>query len=339
MKTCHLQSLKVLLLPCFQVPADWQEGIQVDKDTAAHTIMVTIQRKHTASGTQAAAILSAIKRRSVNTALRGAGAIDVVRFSRYWLVSASAFLLMFGYCMHFYKCILSRPILCMVSTQLIMIPAMKPQLLLIKTNAQFHRPAPVPRRLRKSGIRAQVLVEVDTYSRQGTSIVRLHVAPLRASRALSLRYFACQHGVPMSAVTVVTCCAAPLSAAAAAAAAPAQEQQHGNHGANRHHNHHHGIKVGHLARLHTTHDRAAAVASAGPSSSVRQQTSKAASGVLTGRHIDGEAGSCVLSFTASDAEEVVAGQQRAVLLATQPEPGCFAVDVGGYGDRVVIRDH
>jgi hypothetical protein len=57
----------------------------------------------------------------------------------------------------------------------------------------------VKRRLRKSGLRAQVIAQQDG------AATKLHILPVRGSRALALRHLTYRHRVDMSSLVLVTC--------------------------------------------------------------------------------------------------------------------------------------
>jgi hypothetical protein len=58
--------------------------------------------------------------------------------------------------------------------------------------------ARIRKRFRGSGLRTQVVAQVE-----GDGTARIHITPLRASRALALRYLAHQHGVDLRSLVVV----------------------------------------------------------------------------------------------------------------------------------------
>lgn len=144
-------------------------------------------------------------------------------------------------------------------------------------------------------MRCQVLAEVDTQCIPGCSLMRFTVSPLRASRALALRFYAC-HRAQWSSFTLAAC-GTPAGGGAQGAAASEP-------------------------RRPTT-----------PDTAWQPSASKAASGSLTGRNIDGSAVPRVFCFAASDAEDLVGGQQN-VAVVPGASPACFSVDVGVYGERV-----
>ncbi|GBF90940.1 sucrose-phosphate synthase-like [Raphidocelis subcapitata] len=58
----------------------------------------------------------------------------------------------------------------------------------------------IKRRFRSSGVRAQIAAQLEA-----DGAARLHITPLRASRALALRYLAHRHGVPLADLVFVSC--------------------------------------------------------------------------------------------------------------------------------------
>lgn len=73
----------------------------------------------------------------------------------------------------------------------------------------------IKRRLRRSGLRTQVMAQMDA------GVVKLHLTPLRGSRALALRHLAYAHKVDMSSLVLV-CCAKDVQPAAAGPAGMAK---------------------------------------------------------------------------------------------------------------------
>ena len=86
----------------------------------------------------------------------------------------------------------------------------------LEASAQLALVARVKRRLRATGLRAQVVAQSEA-----DGSVRLHVTPLRASRALALRYLAQRHGVAVSDLVFVACARGPVADPTAAATAAA----------------------------------------------------------------------------------------------------------------------
>lgn len=67
----------------------------------------------------------------------------------------------------------------------------------------------IKRRIRRAGVRANIVLQVDESPRGATTTPIVHVTPLRACRSQALRFLMCQIGIPMSEVTIV-CCATSL---------------------------------------------------------------------------------------------------------------------------------
>ncbi|GMH42505.1 hypothetical protein BSKO_10424 [Bryopsis sp. KO-2023] len=61
----------------------------------------------------------------------------------------------------------------------------------------------IKRKIRRAGVRANIVLQVDESPRGATTVPIVHVTPLRACRSQALRFLMCQVGIPMSRVTIV----------------------------------------------------------------------------------------------------------------------------------------
>jgi hypothetical protein len=146
----------------------------------------------------------------------------------------------------------------------------------------------IRRRFRRSGLRTQVCAQLDG------AATRLHVTPLRASRALALRFLAYKHRVDLTSIVLVCCAAAviesPLSLAEADAAS-------------------------------------AAAASAASAAAKRQ--AQAADGAAPAAPAPSKPRRLEARFAASDVEDLVSGVQG--VLVVPPSSGVVVVPTAGGG--------
>lgn len=196
-------------------------------------------------------------------------------------------------------------------------------------SAEAAMAAAIKRRLRRSGIRCQILLEPLAAGNGGNGAaggggVRAHITPLRGTRASALRYIACKKGLDMGAFTLVSCCTLPQQVAGAPSpagvAAPPPPPPSASAAASP------PSGTGRTASA-----TAAAAAAAG-------KASRSASGALTGPGVEGEGPPRVVGFATSDGEDLVGGAAPVVLL---PVPAAAAglawpVDIGPFRNRVQL---